>query len=154
MLPLKEQNVKDLCNKTKKINQILLIDDDEITNLIHGLIIRQSEVCERLQVAYGGREGLDYLTNTGRFSTNEENEYPCPNLIFLDINMPGMNGFDFLDAYSKLDCVSKENSVIIMLSTSELESDWRRAESYEEVKTFMTKPLTEQKLLTILENYF
>src|SRR3569832_787177 len=99
----------------KKINCILLVDDNPADNEFHKIIINESDVCDQVKIATNGRNALDYLIRSGKEGAVD---FPKPDLIFLDINKPGMNGFEFLDEYHKLDANLKSRIVIIMLSTS------------------------------------
>src|SRR5258708_36657106 len=101
----------------KKLNCILLIDDDEPTNFLNKMTIDQSGCAEWVQVVQSGQEALDYLQGTGRFKNRKE-DYPRPDLIFLDINMPAMDGWEFLDKYKELPKDQKAEIVLIMLTTS------------------------------------
>jgi CheY-like chemotaxis protein len=94
----------------KKFKKILLIDDDSITNFINKLAITTVKLSNEIKVAASGAEAIDYL----KTECSKENFYP--DLIFVDINMPGMNGFEFLKEYKKLKI--EEEPIIIMLTTS------------------------------------
>ncbi|MFD0992434.1 response regulator [Tenacibaculum geojense] len=135
-----------------KLNCILLVDDDRATNFFHKMVIEDLKVCNHVQICTDGRDALDYLTNQGDYSKNKN--YPKPELIFLDINMPGLNGFDFLEEYKDLPSDLKDSKIIIMLSTSLIEDDRLRAESYKEVSEFKNKPLTEKYITDIIIKYF
>jgi len=77
-----------------------------------------------------------------------------PDLILLDINMPGMNGWEFLVEYNKLDKSLQSKVVIIMLTTSENSDDIQRAKSENFVSDFITKPMTKEIMLHIIKKYF
>lgn len=135
----------------KTINCILLVDDNPADNEFHKIIINDSKVCNKVQVATTGRNALDYIIKSG---VNGTEGFPKPDLIFLDINMPGMNGFEFLEEYHKLDEKLKSKIVIIMLSTSLNPDDSERARQIEEVTEFMNKPLMSEALQKAIEKYF
>ncbi|HSH64478.1 MAG TPA: response regulator [Bacteroidia bacterium] len=135
----------------KKINCILLVDDNPADNEFHKIIINDSNVCNQVKIATNGKNALDYIIKSGNQGTEDT---PKPDLIFLDINMPGMNGFEFLEEYHKLDEKLKSKIVIVMLSTSLNPDDSERAQKNEEVTEFMNKPLMVETLKKMIEKYF
>lgn len=136
-----------------KLNCILLIDDDEATNHYHKIIIEDLGIIDHVHVCTDGRDALDYLTNQGDYIHNGA-IYPCPELIFLDINMPGTNGFEFLEAYQNLPKEQKGDRVIIMLTTSLNAEDKARAASFSDVSEYRNKPLTAEYILEVAQKYF
>ena len=136
-----------------KINCILLIDDDEPTNFISQMIIEEADCAAEIQIAYSGGQAIDYLTSQGT-STSGQNTYPRPDLIFLDINMPAMNGWEFLQKYNSLEKEHKGNIVIIMLTTSLNPDDRLRSQDFPDVSGFENKPLTRVKLEALLKKHF
>ena len=135
-----------------KLNSVLLIDDDEPTNFYTQLIIEESGCADHIQVAQGGREALSYLSMTQQ--QNGENRFPCPDLIFLDINMPAMDGWEFLDEYKKLHKDRQGKIIVVMLTTSLNPDDKAKAHEMPEIAGFESKPLTEEKLNKILKEHF
>jgi CheY-like chemotaxis protein len=133
-----------------KLNCILLVDDDEPTNFLNQMVIEELDIAEQIRIAQNGQEALTYLKKTG---TGDEN-FPLPDLILLDINMPAMNGWEFLERYSHLPDHQKANVIIVMLTTSFNPDDRAKANEISEVTGFETKPLTVDKLQTLLEKYF
>lgn len=140
-------------NMKKKLNCILLVDDDEATNFFNKIIIDKSGVAEHVEITWNGREALEYLTNKGKY-TGQNDKYPNPDLILLDINMPKMDGWDFLDEYEKLDDEQKARIIIVMLTTSFNPDDKERAEKIPIINGFKNKPLSANMLNEILEIYF
>jgi len=128
----------------KKLNCILLIDDDDDDNYFHQIIIRDMNITDDVKLVTNGLEALDFLKNV---------ETP-PELIFLDINMPKMNGWEFLEEYNKLPADHKANTIIAMFSTSQNTDDKKKAEQFSNVKCFQSKPLTEKILEGIIDDYF
>ena len=130
---------------SQKLNCILLVDDNDADNFFHKLVISELHVVDNIQVAETGLEAINYL--------KKENAI-IPQLIFLDINMPRMNGWEFLEEYKDLAPAQKAKIVIIMLTTSVNPEDKEHAEKIKEVNGFETKPLTTEKLNGILAQYF
>lgn len=131
-----------------KLNCILLIDDDEATNFIHEMVINQEDVTDRVVAVESGQEALDFLT------TEENGSFVQPDIIFLDINMPGMNGWEFLDKYDELESNQKGHAIMIMLTTSLNPDDALRAKKYGTIKNFLHKPLTAAMLSDVIGEYF
>ncbi len=136
----------------KKINCILLVDDNPADNEFHKIKITEAGVCNHIRFAYDGAMALEYIQNSAK-DGNEE-EYPKADLIFLDINMPRVNGFEFLEAYQQLDPKLKSEVVIVMLTTSLNPDDHVRAMNTKEVTEFHNKPLTEKSVRDLIELYF
>jgi CheY-like chemotaxis protein len=135
----------------KKINCVLLIDDDEPTNFLSQMIIEEADCTTDIQVASSGEKAINYLTSK---DDANENSYPQPDLIFLDINMPAMNGWEFLQKYNELEKGHKGNIVIIMLTTSLNPDDRLKSQDMPHVSGFENKPLTTKKLDAILKKHF
>lgn len=131
-----------------KLNKILLIDDSEADNFIASRVIRKAGVTEKVIVKYGGLPALDYLTTT------VNGVYPNPELIFLDINMPGMNGWEFLEQYKSLPADQRMGIVVCMLTTSFAERDRQMAARFEVVQSYSHKPLTKKRLMEIVGEHF
>ena len=138
---------------TKKINLVLLIDDNEDDNFFHRRAMEKAGRVELIDVCLDGSDALDYLQNMGKYANRGMN-YPRPDLIFLDINMPRTNGWEFLDKYALLDAQFVGGPIIVMLTTSLNPNDRQRAESCALVREFMTKPLKQQTFLEILDKHF
>ncbi|PHN07893.1 response regulator [Flavilitoribacter nigricans] len=139
----------------KKLNCILLIDDDPATNFLHKLIIEQARIAHEIRIVYNGQEAMDYLTRQNEYQDADDELYPLPDLMFLDINMPVMDGWEFLDAYEEAFLDLPKATVICMLSTAlpkNVES--RLKEKSIPVTNFIEKPLRKDRLLQIMEKFF
>ena len=135
----------------QKLNCVLVIDDDEPTNYFTQMILEESGYAKHIKVMQSGQEALDYLPKSEE-TDSDKALHPCPDLIFLDINMPAMDGWEFLDKYKKLNVESR--TIIVMLTTSLFPEDKLRAEKMPEISGFENKPLTAEKLAAVIEKYF
>jgi CheY-like chemotaxis protein len=134
-----------------KLNCILLVDDDQITNFINKKILENIDAADYITDVESGEEALEYLTNTGKYA---DMYVPKPDLILLDINMPGINGFEFMDEYRNLSGNQKGNVVVVMLTKSLFPYDEDIAKNIHEISAYKYKPLTEELAREIIHNYF
>lgn len=134
------------CSCMKQLNCILFVDDDVATVYLHKRLINKLNITEKLVTCRNGLEALEYVRNA------EAANYTAPDLIFLDVNMPQMDGFEFLKAYAELDDALRAKHVI-MLTSSLMEGDVRKAEGLG-VSEYVDKPLTERKMRMLIETYF
>lgn len=132
----------------KKLKSILLIDDDEATNYYHRIIIDDAGCAEEVNVATDGKKALEFLT------ASFDGKHHKPDLIFLDINMPVMNGWEFLEHYHKLSEEQKAKITLVMLTTSINPDDLEHAKKYHEISGFRNKPLSVEMLQEIMNKYF
>lgn len=137
----------------KKLNCVLLIDDDLGTNFINQMLIKKADITDQIQTVLNGKEALDFITNKGKYE-KEGNIFPQPMLTLLDINMPVMDGWEFLEAYEKLEEYQKGKIIIIMLTTSLNPDDVTRAEEISDVSGFKNKPLTMETIGEIMQQHF
>ena len=137
----------------KKLNCILLIDDNPPTNFYNKRLINKMDLAEQVFAVENGKQGIDFLTNQGAYAANGTT-YPQPELILLDINMPVMDGWEFLEAYHGLPVAQKGEILIVMLTTSPNPDDMQKAASIAEVNEFRQKPLSAEMLVDIFAKYF
>tara|TARA_R110000868_G_scaffold145181_1_gene365092 strand:- start:11165 stop:11566 length:402 start_codon:yes stop_codon:yes gene_type:complete len=130
------------------VNSILLVDDDESTNFINSVFIKKLDIDVDVYKALNGVEALEIIEDT----IADPDFYPC--LIILDINMPIMNGWTFLDKYKKLSPSIKNNCVVVMTTVSEDEKDLIRANKNEEIKEYFQKPMSDEKFSQLINKYF
>lgn len=138
--------------KFKNLDCILLIDDDPATNFLNQLLLRDFTLDAHVQVTESGFQALEYLTCTGRYAA--ETKFPQPGIILLDINMPGMNGWEFMEEYKRLPENQKGGIVLAMLTTSFNPEDRERASIISEIDDFISKPLTPKSMERILNNHY
>jgi CheY-like chemotaxis protein len=122
----------------------VLIDDDEIDNAHHERILKKSGFVDEVMIFQYADEALDFL-RTGEVKHRA---------IFLDINMPRMNGFEFLEEYKNLPEERKALAVIMMLTTSTNPSDHERALEYSPSINYQSKPLTIEVVNELAELHF
>ncbi|MES2778356.1 MAG: response regulator [Bacteroidota bacterium] len=120
--------------------RIMIIDDNEIDRYICKRISKTYHLAETVIEMETAMEALEYLISI--------KEYPecLPELVFLDINMPGMNGFEFLEAYKDLPESIKKNCIVVMLTSSTHNNDSKRVKEFSHVKGYLEKPLDEAKI--------
>jgi len=136
-----------------KLNCILLVDDDEPTNFLNKLAVEELGCTNHIKIIPGAREALDYLSCAGQPAPLNQT-CPSPEIIFLDINMPAMDGWEFLQRYEALPDAHKSSIIVIMLTTSFNPEDELKARKIPSVKEFRNKPLTAGLLQDILKKYF
>jgi len=130
----------------KKLKLIILIDDDIDTNFYNKIIIENMNITETIKSFQNGKLALDFLISK---DTNIQ-----PEIIFLDINMPIMNGWEFLYHYNKLPKEQQSKILIAMLTSSINYEDKDKALSEGIVKEFINKPLTNEIIDKIIDTYF
>ena len=130
-------------DKTYKFDRVLLIDDNDIDNFINERMITTNFFSNRVIVKNSGESALNYLKENAGEDAN------LPQVIFLDLNMPIMDGFAFLTEYEKLPDAVKKNCKVIVLSSSISPEDINRASTNPLVVKYVNKPLNEKYLAAI-----
>lgn len=131
--------------KKSKYNSVMLVDDNEIDNFINQKMIEGYSFSERIYIHTSSRSALEFLKNIERNGDNFPEEL-IPHMIFLDINMPIMDGFQFVEEFEKLKPSFREKIKIVMLSTSINPSDLEYANNNPYVLRFLNKPLIKEHL--------
>jgi CheY-like chemotaxis protein len=127
-----------------KYENVLLIDDNELDNFINQKIIESVSFAKNIYVNTSSSGALEFLNNLRVLKDKESELYP--QVLFVDINMPIMDGFQFIENLVKTDPQARERSRIVILTTSLNPADKQRAESIAEDIVFLYKPLTEAML--------
>ncbi|HPI80245.1 MAG TPA: response regulator [Cyclobacteriaceae bacterium] len=128
------------------MKRVLLVDDDKICNFIAESTLNRLGVAKEVHSALNGQEALDLFN--GYF----QGDVAVPDIIFLDLNMPIMDGFQFIDAFKKLDFPKKENILIVILTSSMNPQDIQQAKSLG-IDHYMAKPINEEKIMTLLKDF-
>lgn len=123
--------------------KIILIDDDSADNILHRRLLERMNIAETILDFIYAEDALTYLKSSEGQNTS---------LIFLDINMPRMNGFEFLDEFKQLKNNPDDLPMVVMLSTLNPNWDEDVSRNYPIIKHFFTKPLTEDSVKDILQS--
>jgi len=132
----------------KKLKLILLVDDFEGANFLHKKVISEAGYAENVHVETNAAAALSFL------KTEQKDGFPHPEIIFLDLNMPGMSGWGFLEEYKNLTREQRWGTLIVILTTSRNPDDEAKARTKHPKTVFMNKPLLRKSLEEILREYF
>jgi CheY-like chemotaxis protein len=123
-------------------SQFILVDDDSITNFLHEKLLRKLNVASTIIVKNNGKEALAYLDD---FVKKEQD---CPCIVMLDLNMPVVDGFEFIRQFKKKPW--KDNIKVVIVTTSLSEKDIQRVRQFGDFM-YINKPLTIEKLKGMVE---
>ncbi|MFV5701835.1 response regulator [Flavobacterium sp. XS2P12] len=127
------------------LDQILCVDDDPITLMLCKKVIIKASFSKETITSQNGEEALDYFNKLKQ--TNSESELKKhPKLIFLDLNMPVMGGWEFLDIFNTIDYSEFSTIKVVVLSSTIDPEDLEKAKSYPMVIDFLSKPITTSML--------
>ncbi|MDO7877630.1 response regulator [Hymenobacter sp. ASUV-10] len=131
-----------------KLPAVLLVDDDPTTNFLNKKLLLRLGVTDNVRVALNGQEALREVQQHC-----QEQPTGCPALVFLDINMPVMNGIQFLEAYQQLPAPQQQAVVVVMLTTSVSPRDQQLIQTLP-VADYLDKPLNKEQVERVLAQHF
>lgn len=139
---------------SKLLKSVLIVDDDELEFFIAKKILESTNGFSSIYNVTNGKEALELFKNFDESCQKYTDMFP-PDLILLDINMPAMNGFEFLDAYQNLIPTHSNypTPIVIMFTSSDEESDKAKSGEYPVVKDYLVKPLSYEKALKLVEEF-
>ncbi|NOS56543.1 MAG: response regulator [Cyclobacteriaceae bacterium] len=129
-----------------KYKTIMLIDDNEIDNLINQKMIEAASITENIYTHTGAKSAIEFLKNMEKMEVADK---VLPDIIFLDIDMPLMDGFQFLDEFEKLTPATKAKCKIIMLTSSINPQDFSRSKKYTNVRLYLNKPISHESIINL-----
>ncbi len=118
----------------------MLVDDTEVDTFISKKMLKSAEFSNNIIEFYSAQKALEFLQE------NKSNEHVLPQIIFLDLHMPAMDGFDFMEKFRNLDPKITRYCKVVMLSSSLDSEDIRRIQGFSQVIKFMIKPLSVDQL--------
>lgn len=131
------------------LNSILLVDDNEFTNIFNSRFLKKVNAAKHIHAVKNGQEALDFLLS------ENENKRAAPDLIFLDINMPIMDGWEFLEEFSKITKdLDFSSCKVVILTTSPNPEDEARAKSIIKVDDYRLKPISIEMIKEIMNDKF
>lgn len=136
-----------MTNQIQKYPAVMLIDDNEIDNLINQKMIEAAGIAENIYIHTGARSAIEFLKNVEKLE--KAGHDLLPSIIFLDIDMPLMDGFQFLDEFDKLSVATKTTSKVVMLTSSINPQDLNRSKKHKHVAEYLNKPLSQESLLKL-----
>jgi CheY-like chemotaxis protein len=128
------------------MKKVLLVDDDQVCNLISKKTLQRMGIVNEVHTALNGEEAINLLNDYFQGALS------LPDVILLDLNMPIMDGFSFIEAFKKLNIPNKDSMRIVIVSSSQNPNDVRKAKELG-ITAFLTKPVTETNLRTAFEDF-
>jgi CheY-like chemotaxis protein len=127
------------------MKKALLVDDDPAMNFVNKIQLQRTEIFTDIRIALNGKQALDLIRQ------GIDNPKELPDIIFLDLNMPVMGGFAFLEAFAQLNFNHKDRIKIVILSSSEHQSDKDRALEFG-ITDYYSKPIALESIIDFLKS--
>lgn len=131
-----------------KYKQVMVIDDNELDNFINSKIIESSLFSKKIYINTNGKSALEFLTNLIT-TLGDGFESICPDVIFIDLNMPILDGFQFLEQFNKIENKYLKQSKLVVLTSSAHPEDNKKTKTINEAVIYLNKPLTADMLKSI-----
>lgn len=132
----------------KKVQNLLVVDDDLAARYLAGIALEEAHIAENVIFCNNGKEALAYIKANCLPTEENANKY-CPELILLDLNMPVMNGYEFLEELSIIEDLQHNDTSVILLSSSTYLREKSRIKKFS-ILGFLEKPVMSEKLLDLL----
>jgi len=134
-------------NQKYKYNSVLLIDDNEIDNFINKKMLETNYFSKNIYTTLNGKMALEFINDVIRSNGTGEGNFP--DLIIVDLNMPVMNGFEFIENVKKIKSEKLSNCKIAILTSSIYNEDRVKAEKIDDTIVFVNKPLTNELIKSL-----
>ncbi|TDS15202.1 response regulator receiver domain-containing protein [Maribacter caenipelagi] len=136
-------------NNLERLNTILLVDDDDASNFLHSIFINKLDMDVNINSALNGQEAIDFILGKGQ----EQLELPC--MVMLDLRMPVMDGWQFMNAYEELVPKKlKEQITIVLVTISDNKEDKERAVNNKYIADFAQKPLSDETFKALIQKHY
>lgn len=132
---------------SKKLRNVVLVDDNETTSFLNNRLLSRLDIADKVHTFTRAEAAYNFLWG------DEMDVANLPELVFVDLKMPGIDGFEFLRMYDRLPDEIKNKTVLTVLTTSMHSADTARVAQYQRVE-YLAKPLTEEKMQKLLEKRF
>lgn len=129
-----------------RIDKVAVIDDDDIYQYLLKKELKSTNIVDKTVVFSDGAKAMEFMRNA------KDSPEKLPDVIFLDVNMPIMNGWEFLDEFIKLQPNLSKEIIILIVSSSFDQRDIERANKYSEISDYIVKPVTRNRLVSVLKS--
>ena len=132
------------------LSHIVLVDDNETTSFLNNRLLSRLAVAQQVSNFSKADEAFEFVWKDTQANAPAAD---TADLVFVDLKMPGVSGFDFIERYSKLPAAVQDRTVVAVLTTSMHSADTARVAQYPNIE-YLTKPLTEEKMQRLLAKRF